>query len=176
MLQIGLGIGSLPNTLKPHGIVSEVVEIDPAVVRFAQLHFGFSTTGHIFVEDARTFLTATDRKYDIIVHDTFTGGSTPEHLLSVEVIKRIREVLKPGGVLALNFVGGTTGAGAEASRLVASTLRSVFRTVRAFADSGHDRRPSLEHRRFAPSADGSAFGGTSCGASLCGWSAGQITG
>ena len=25
--------------------------------------------------------------YDLIVHDTFTGGSTPEHLMSLEVVR-----------------------------------------------------------------------------------------
>jgi hypothetical protein len=35
MLQIGLGIGSLPKALEPHGIKVDVVEIDPDVVRFA---------------------------------------------------------------------------------------------------------------------------------------------
>jgi hypothetical protein len=134
MLQIGLGIGSLPMALAPHGIVADVVEIDPAVVRFAREHFGFSTQGQIFVADARAFLTTITRKYDLVVHDTFTGGSTPEHLLSIEVLRRIQKVLTSDGVLVLNFVGGTSGSGGEASRLVARTLRAVFKNVRAFSD------------------------------------------
>jgi spermidine synthase len=138
LLQIGLGIGSLPMALAPHGIVADVVEIDPAVVRFAREHFGFATEGRIFVADARAFLSTIARKYDLVVHDTFTGGATPEHLLSIEVLQRIRDVLTSHGVLALNFVGGTTGPGAEASRLVARTLRAVFKNVRAFADGPAD--------------------------------------
>src|SRR6478735_597232 len=49
-------------------ITADVVEIDPAVVRFAQQNFGFSTAGEIHVEDARTFVARTDRRYDLIVH------------------------------------------------------------------------------------------------------------
>jgi spermidine synthase len=142
LLQIGLGVGSLPMALQRFGVKSDVVEIDPKVVQFAQQYFGFKTKGEIIVEDARTFLRRTDRKYDLIVHDTFTGGATPEHLLSVEVLQRLRSVLRPGGILALNFVGYSEGPGAEASHAVARTMRVVFPMLRVFRDSPPDHRPT----------------------------------
>jgi MFS family permease len=138
MLQIGLGIGSLPAALKAQGITVDVVEIDPAVIRFARQYFDFSTQGEIHEEDARTFLSRTDHRYDVIVHDTFTGGTTPEHLLSLEVVRRLHDVLRPGGVLALNFVGYQDGPKAEGSWAVARTLRAVFPNVRTFRDSAPD--------------------------------------
>jgi SAM-dependent methyltransferase len=141
MLQIGLGIGSLPRALERRGITVDVVEIDPAIVRFARAYFGFSTGGETFVEDARTFLGRTERKYDLIVHDTFTGGTNPEHLLSLEVLRRIRALLRPGGVLALNFVGHQSGPKAEATWAVARTTHAVFPNVRVFKDSRPDDRP-----------------------------------
>ncbi len=78
----------------------------------------------------------------MIVHDTFTGGTTPEHLLSLEVLRRIRDILRPGGVLALNFVGYPSGPHAEASWAVARTIRTVFRNVRAFRDSAPGDQPN----------------------------------
>ena len=134
LLEVGLGIGSLPMGLARYGIEADVVEIDPAVVRLAQSHFGFSTRGTIFVEDARTFLGRTNRRYDLIVHDTFTGGTTPEHLLSLEVVRRTHELLRSNGVLVLNFAGYSAGAQAEASWAVARTLGAVFANVRIFRD------------------------------------------
>jgi spermidine synthase len=148
MLQVGLGIGSLPRALKPYGLNVDVVEIDPEVVRFARQYFDFSTTGRVFVEDARTFLRRTARRYDVVVHDTFTGGSTPEHLLSLEVIQRIRTVLRPGGVLALNFPGYESGSRAEASFAVARTLRAVFPIVRAFRDGPPDGKYAVANLTF----------------------------
>jgi spermidine synthase len=142
LLQIGLGIGSLPMALKPRGIVSDIVEIDPEVVRFARQYFGFSTEGAEFVEDARTLIQRIDRHYDIVVHDTFTGGGTPEHLLSLEVVQRIRSLLRPAGVLALNFVGYDSGPKAEATFAVARTLKAVFPVVRLFRDSAPSERPN----------------------------------
>ena len=141
MLEIGLGIGSLPMALRPYGITADVVEIDPEVVRFAQKNFGFATAGEIHIEDARTFVARTDHRYDLIVHDTFTGGSTPEHLLSIEVIRRLRDILHPGGVLAVNFAGYQRGPNAAASWAVARTLRAVFPVVRIFRDSDPNDRP-----------------------------------
>jgi spermidine synthase len=141
MLQIGLGIGSLSSVLERRGIRADVVEIDPAVAAFARKYFGFSTRGDIYVEDARTFLRRTARRYDLVVHDTFTGGTTPEHLLSIEVLIRIHDVLRPGGVLALNFVGYEEGPKAEATWAVARTLHRVFPRVRTFRDRTRDDRP-----------------------------------
>lgn len=119
MLQLGLGTGSLLRSLRGTPLKTDVVELDPAVIAFAREHFEFRPTGDVIEEDARTFINRTQRKYDIVVHDTFTGGSTPEHLLSKEVFARIHALLTPGGLLAMNFVGGTSGAEGEATMLVA---------------------------------------------------------
>jgi len=134
-LQIGLGIGSLPRALGRHGIRFDAVEIDPAVARFATEYFGFRANGDVHEEDARTYLRHTQRQYDLVVHDTFTGGTTPEHLLSLEVLQRVRALLRPSGVLALNFIGYHAGAQAEASFAVARTIRAVFPYVRVFRDA-----------------------------------------
>lgn len=135
---IGLGTGAVPSTLGRQGIKVDVVEIDPAVVQFTEKYFDFSPTGDVHVEDARAFLQQTARRYDLVIHDTFTGGTTPEHLLSLEVLKRIHAILRPGGVMALNFVGYYEGAEAEASFAVARTVRAAFRHVRAYRDSAPD--------------------------------------
>jgi spermidine synthase len=140
-LQIGLGIGSLPRALSSHGIRFDAVEIDPSVVRFARQYFRFLPSGDVYEEDARTYLRHTQRRYDIVVHDTFTGGTTPEHLLSLEVLQRIHALLNPGGVLALNFVGYHAGEQAEASFAVARTIAAVFANVRVFRDAALTEDP-----------------------------------
>jgi SAM-dependent methyltransferase len=141
VLQIGLAIGSLGMSPGAGDRTIDVVQIDPAVVHFAQKYFAFSTRGEIHVEDARTYLRRTDRRYDLIVHDTFTGGSTPEHLLSLEVIQQIQRILRPGGVLALNFVEYENGPQAETTWAVGRTLRGVFPNVRVFRDGADDDPP-----------------------------------
>jgi MFS family permease len=134
LLQIGLGIGSLPMALAKRGVVSDVVEIDPEVIRLARVHFGFSTTGDIFAEDARTLIRRLDRRYDFVVHDAFTGGAVPEHLLSLEVLERLKSLLVPDGVLCLNFVGAVNGPLSASARAVHATISRAFPNVRAFRD------------------------------------------
>jgi len=111
------------------------------VARYAEQYFAFAPNGHTYVEDARTLIRTTTSRYDLIVHDTFTGGSTPEHLLSAEVIRRLHQILNADGVLALNMVGFQGGPHAEATWAVARTLRSEFPQVRAFRDNPKEHRP-----------------------------------
>jgi spermidine synthase len=152
-----LGTGAAPAALGRHGIAVDVVEIDPAVVHFAQRYFGFSPTGDVHVEDARAFVRQTERRYDLVLHDTFTGGTTPEHPLSFEVLQRLRAVLRPQGVLALNFVGFHESSRAEASFAVARTLRGVFKNVRAFRDSAPNSAKPVGNTIFFASDDALEF-------------------
>lgn len=133
-LVIGLGAGTVPRALEARGLVTDTVEIDPAVAAAARAHFDFVPNGKVFVEDARTLVQRIHRKYDVIVHDTFTGGTTPEHLLTVEFIARLHDRLTPHGVLALNFPGHVVGPDSAAAQAVERTLRASFPIVHIFPD------------------------------------------
>jgi hypothetical protein len=124
----------LPRALEKQGVQSDVVEIDPEVIRLARTHFGFRETGKVFVEDARTLIRRLETRYDFIVHDAFTGGAVPEHLLSLEVLERLKQLLLPGGVLCLNFVGAERGPLSASAQAVNATVRKVFPHVRVFRD------------------------------------------
>ena len=143
MLQIGLGTGTLPLAMQRRGIAVEVVEIDPGVVELAKAFFDYS--GEVAIEDARTFINRASKRYDFVVHDTFTGGVTPAHLLSLEVIERARALLRPGGILVVNLPGFSDGPHAGASHALAKTMRDVFPTVRVFRDSAAKETPSLSN-------------------------------
>lgn len=147
LLQIGLGTGTLPLAMKRRGIEVESVEIDPGVARLAREYFDFS--GKVVIEDARTFLNRTAKKYDFIVHDTFTGGMTPAHLLSREVLERARALLRPKGIFVVNLPGFTDGPHAGGSHALARTMRAVFPIVRVFRDSAaKPGEPSLSNVLF----------------------------
>ena len=104
-LMIGLGMGVIPSWFERQGVRCDVVDINPSVVSVAREFFDFHISGEVVVEDARYFLNATDRRYDYIVLDVFSGDITPAHLLSVEALSLMRERLRPGGVLAVNLIG-----------------------------------------------------------------------
>ncbi len=134
LLLLGLGAGTISALMDRYGVSSDVVEIDGEVLRLARDHFGFTPSGEVFIEDARTFVRRTNRTYDFIVQDTFTGGENPEHLFSLEMLQSLKSRLNASGLVVLNFVGSDDGSLSMAARAVNKTLRQVFEHVRVFRD------------------------------------------
>jgi spermidine synthase len=134
-LLIGLGGGHVAKDLKAQGVTTDTIEIDPAVAEAARRFFHFEPTGLFLVGDARYEIKQLTTPYDLIIHDCFTGGSEPTHLLSQEMLASLRSLLTDRGILALNYVGFTTGAGSDAVRAIHHTLLSLFPQVRVFVTS-----------------------------------------
>lgn len=131
-LLIGLGGGHVASDLKSKGLATDTIEIDPAVASAALDYFHFKPTGDFIVGDARYEITQLKKQYDFIIHDCFTGGSEPTHLLTVEMLRELRGLLKKQGVLALNYVGFTHGEGADAVASVYKTLKTVLPEVSVY--------------------------------------------
>jgi len=125
-LLIGLGAGHLPTALKRHNIVTDVIEIDPKVAQSAQEYFNFIPPGALIIGDARSQIRKIKKKYDFIIHDTFTGGAVPSHLLSIEMLSTLRSLLNKNGILALAYFGFSEGKKAVAASSVYKTIKSLF--------------------------------------------------
>lgn len=133
-LLIGLGAGVIPDAMTTWGVSSDVVEIDPKIVDAACRHFGFDRSRHaIHVGDGRRLLAETDERYDYVVFDAFAGEMVPIHLLSREAFESARAVMKPDGIVILNYVGYREGSRARVAASIARTLGAVFATVETFA-------------------------------------------
>ena len=131
-LLIGLGGGHVARDLKEKGLATDTIEIDPIVADMAQKYFHFKPTGEFIVGDARYEIKKLNKHYDFIIHDCFTGGSEPTHMLTVEMLSQLRNMLSEQGVLALNYVGFTNGDGADAVTSVYKTLASLLPNIRVF--------------------------------------------
>ena len=109
ILIVGLGGGTLPMALRelvPAAVI-DTVEIDPAVVRVATDYFGYRTDdqNRVFTEDARVFgkrAKIRGQRYDLIVLDAFNGDYIPEHLMTVEYLREMRDLLTADGTLVAN--------------------------------------------------------------------------
>ncbi|CUA67077.1 hypothetical protein RSOLAG22IIIB_02998 [Rhizoctonia solani] len=157
-LIIGLGVGVSAGALQSHGSSVTVVEIDPAVYTYAREYFGLpEPNGGVFLEDARGWVdrrarTVSDGHYtepgnateilqgsastskelfDYIIHDCFSGGSVPTFLFSTGFFEGVKGMLKPDGVLAVNFAGKL---GSDPAHAILNTLLSVFESCRVFHD------------------------------------------
>jgi len=142
-LTIGLGTGVAITALKTHGLETTIVEIDPAVYEAARTYFGLPDPGEgrVFLRDARGFIWDRKQKlesgddlpkFDVVIHDVFSGGGLPGHLFTLEFWNDLKDTLKEDGVAVVNFVGTP---GSRSSRAVATTLLHVFGQCRAFYDS-----------------------------------------
>ncbi|KAI6130337.1 S-adenosyl-L-methionine-dependent methyltransferase [Pisolithus croceorrhizus] len=142
-LVIGVGTGIVADALAQHGISTTLLEVDPAVYYAARRYFGLKHPGddNVFLEDARGWLErrvatlsaspSNPPKFDMVVHDCFSGGGVPEHLYTIEFWNELRAIMTPSGVVAVNFAGKL---GSNSWRAVATTLLKAFGQCRVFHD------------------------------------------
>jgi spermidine synthase len=133
-LAIGLGSGVVPMLFEMQGVTTDVVEIDPLVVEAAEKYFNYSSSGEVFVEDARYHLINSEKAYDYMVLDVFNSDITPSHVISKEAFDLMRARLDKRGVFAMNLAGSLK----EDSFITASivrTLEEVFETVEIYLSS-----------------------------------------
>lgn len=141
-LCIGLGAGGVPRAFHlRYGIATDVVEIDPAIVRLARQWLGFPADVPVIVEDGRTYVERTTERYDFVVLDAFHAETHPVHLFTREFFARVDAILSPGGILAINMAGLPEGDGAAAWLSVRRTLAERFAHVRTFASPTPPNRP-----------------------------------
>ncbi len=113
-----------------------VLEIDDRLVELAQAELGLELGEdlQVVVDDAR--LSIRDQPtdgFDVIIADTFSGGTVPWHLTTREFMAELQRVLHPSGVLAMNVLDGKS---VDFARAELATLDAVFENVALILPSG----------------------------------------
>lgn len=117
VLVVGAGSGNdVAAALRRGAQRVDAVEIDPAIVEIGRLFHPEKPYSdrrvQMHVNDARTYLRTTDRKYDLIVYALLDSHTLLSHasnvrldsfVYTVEGLREARARLKPGGVLSLSF-------------------------------------------------------------------------
>jgi spermidine synthase len=122
VLMIGLGAGSLPKFLyrnRPRSMLT-VVEIDPAVVRVAVQHFALPDDPRRFaieIADGHDYVTATDRRFDLILVDGFDAKCNVGMLDTLPFYCGCRARLTDEGLFVANFLNRRRGLLAGMKRL-----------------------------------------------------------
>ncbi len=104
-LVIGLGAGIVPTWYEQQGIVTDTVDIDPAVEQLARKYFNYTGKNPVQIEDARYALNKNQQPYDYLILDVFNGDTTPGYLLSKEAIDLFAGNITANGVLGINLAG-----------------------------------------------------------------------
>ncbi len=136
-LILGLGVGVVPTRMANKGIAVDVVEINPDYLSAAINHFGFDSSVINVVEaDARTFVRACDKQYDVVVIDLFQGDGVPDYLLSREFFEDVAKCMTPDAVASFNTLASTQHL--DAYYHIIKTVQSVFPEVLMFHQNFHD--------------------------------------
>lgn len=106
------------------------LDIDSSLLKISEEEFlkhKLTPNKRFVVEDANQFLKDSAQKYDLIVLDTYSGmGIIPMDLITREYFIRVKNNLKPGGIVVINILTSPNFSDAFAVNLD-NTIRSVFR-------------------------------------------------
>lgn len=135
---LGAGTFTMPEAMSDYDKNSkiDVVEIDPAVVEVGYEFFNLKQYKNIYPinEDARSFLTKTTKKYDLIFGDAFNGiRYVPAHLLTLEFFQLIKNRLNKDGTFMINIISSIKGDNSILFQSVMKTLSEVFNYSYVFA-------------------------------------------
>lgn len=118
----------------------DVVEIDPVSTEIAKEYFflddliadyNLESTGRLglYNDDGRIFIANSDKRYDAILNDAFSGEIPPGNLSTIEAAQIIRSHLNKNGVYMSNVLGALEGDKGKFLRAEYKTLSKVFKYV-----------------------------------------------
>jgi len=131
----GGGFSGPKNFLATYNDISvDVVEIDPDVIDAARNYFGVTDDPRLRIlnEDARNFLSKSNKKYDIIVLDAYSKDYVPFHLMTNEYFQLLKDRLKPEGIIIFNMITSIAGDTSDLFRAVYKTMKESYPTIFVF--------------------------------------------
>lgn len=142
ILILGGGAFTLPQYLAqvhPDARI-DVVEIDPRLVDISRRHFGYQDPPNVRVisQDARAFLNANTKKYDIIVVDVYSELLIPFSLSTTQYTRALKNASPHDGVILANIIGSGREGCSELLGALHHSYASQFPYHRAYPleDSG----------------------------------------
>jgi len=125
VLLLGFGGGSVASELTRLDLNIDAIEIDKRMYQLSEDYFRFdSKNTNFIVDDARHYLKTAKKKYDVIIFDMIKGEVQPPYALTKESFKEGLDILKPGGLLLVNFQG-------HFDELEGLPFRSIVATLKA---------------------------------------------
>lgn len=137
ILVIGGAGYSVPKDFLKKGVAVDVVEIDPELTTLAQKYFDpayqlqpANYLLNIYHEDGRTFLNRQKgEQYDAIMLDAFKSYSLPYQLTTTEAVNKMKQLLKPNGVILANVISTVEGEKGQFLQSEYLTFKQHFKQV-----------------------------------------------
>jgi spermidine synthase len=111
----------------------DAVEIDPALTAVGRKLFDLSGPRlHTHTADARPWLRASTRQYDVIMVDAYRQPYIPFYLTTREFFALVREHLAPGGLVIINV--GHPEQSDQLEKVLSATMRTEFGDANVWRD------------------------------------------
>lgn len=141
ILLLGLGGGSVANHLSLQGFDVEACELDERIYAVASTYFDLNAKVKVTIDDARHFINVSEKKYDIIIFDTFKGEEAPNHVITQQSLAKIKTMLNKNGLVFVNSFGYWKGKRGKGMRSIYKTFsRSGFSTIIQPTEKNEDQR------------------------------------
>lgn len=130
ILILGLGSGTFAKYCSEFfpGTSIEGVEIDQKIAGLASEYFDLPDTVKVSVYDGRSYLTASDKKYDVIMVDAYQDITIPFQMSSVEFFTEVQNHLTDNGVMVVNM-NMKSQSEHSINDYLCDTIGSVFHNV-----------------------------------------------
>lgn len=140
---LGLGAGSVTDEFLRLGFDVDACEFDERIVNVAKEYFRLDARCTVEVDDARHYIRTRRKQYDIVMFDLFNGEQPPSHLLTLENLDEVKQILKPDGIVLINFTGFLTGEPGRSARSVLRTLQHAGFHTKLIATPGKEEDRNL---------------------------------
>ena len=137
ILILGLGTGTFAKYCSEYfpGCSIEGVEIDEKIANLATEYFELPDSVQVSVYDGRSYLAASDKKYDVIMVDAYQDITIPFQMSSREFFMEVADHLNPDGVMVVNM-NMKSSSKDSINDYLCDTMGSVFQYVYTVPVSG----------------------------------------
>ncbi len=130
ILVLGLGTGTFAKYCSEYfkDASIEGVEIDEKIAKLATEYFDLPESVNVSVYDGRSYLAASEKKYDVIMVDAYQDITIPFQMSSVEFFTEVQNHLTDNGVMVVNM-NMKSKAKNSINDYLCDTIGSVFQNV-----------------------------------------------
>ncbi|MCI8494749.1 MAG: fused MFS/spermidine synthase [Lachnospiraceae bacterium] len=130
ILVLGLGTGTFAKYCSEYfkDVSIEGVEIDEKIAKLATEYFDLPESVDVSVYDGRSYLAASEKKYDVIMVDAYQDITIPFQMSSVEFFSEVQKHLTDNGVMVVNM-NMKSKAKNSINDYLCDTIGSVFQNV-----------------------------------------------
>jgi spermidine synthase len=130
ILVLGMGSGTYAGLCRQYFPQAEIegVEIDGKITALAHRYFDLPASIPVADYDGRAYLAAVDKKYDVIMVDSYQDITIPFYMSSQVFFSLVQDHLTPNGVMVVNMNMHSDGHG-SINESLGDTIATVFPQV-----------------------------------------------